>query len=236
MAFFNKSGYNVSTWQDFAVDLLEGGKEMRKLFIKSSVRRCALASAAMVMCLASVTMIASASKSETESEVETESLYNSFYGYEWGTSLEDIKEGEITDKMMEGAQYALIENVMDGVDRFELRTAQVGGYEATAAFFISENGLIAGGYDVDEAVMPSLTEKYFEVYDTPDFQEESEDYGNCYIWIDSEKNYIVMSEYDGIIYASCDSAVNEALCSIVEDHYGIDLESELNASGNLDNI
>lgn len=178
----------------------------------------------------------SALAESAETETEVPKLYDSFYGYEWGTKLEDIQASEVEEGMLEGKDYYLEPDVIDGVDQFELYGIEVGGYETVALFLCEDGILTAGGYDVDDEFLPDLKEKYIDVYGAPAIEKESIGWGSCSVWIDEEKNYIIISELLGIEYVSCDSLVNEDNFPALEEYHGIDLESELNAVGNLDNI
>ena len=89
--------------------------------------------------------------SETETAIETESSTESvtsaftFKEYAWGTSLDEIKQNEITSDMVENVDYGMSGNTLI------ILNSKVSSYDASAIFeFDNDNKLISGGYSLTE--------------------------------------------------------------------------------------
>lgn len=83
----------------------------------------------------------------SETEVSTESATSAFTfrGYAWGTSLDEIKQKEVTSDMVENVDYGLLDNKLFILNR------EVSSYDASIVFeFDSNNKLISGGYALTE--------------------------------------------------------------------------------------
>ena len=108
---------------------------------------------------------------ETETSTESATSSFTFRGYEWGTSLDEIKQKEITSDMVENVDYGLFEN------RLFILNSKVSSYDASIAFeFDSNNKLISGGYTLSEKHTDDsgyyddfidLTELYTKKYGKP---------------------------------------------------------------------
>lgn len=82
---------------------------------------------------------------ETESSTESVTSAFTFRGYDWGTSLDEIKQKEVTSDMVENVDYGLLDNKLFILNR------EVSSYDASIVFeFDSNNKLISGGYALTE--------------------------------------------------------------------------------------
>lgn len=109
----------------------------------------------------------------SETEVSTESATSAFTfrGYDWGTSLDDIKQNEITSDMVEDIDYGISDNMLF------ILNSKVSSYDATIVFeFDNNNKLISGGYSLSEKHTDDsgyyndfvdLTELYAKKYGEP---------------------------------------------------------------------
>lgn len=115
--------------------------------------------------LSSIMMAMPATASaESITEVETESdvlqTIPAFNGYSWGTSLDDIIAGEITDNMIEGTDYGLPH---DGDQMLTILNDEVAGFDATVFYSFTESDeLVKGLYILSEK--HANDNKYYDDY------------------------------------------------------------------------
>ena len=82
---------------------------------------------------------------ETESSTESVTSAFTFRGYDWGTSLDEIKQNEVTSDMVENVDYGMSGNTLI------ILNSKVSSYDASVIFeFDNDNKLISGGYSLTE--------------------------------------------------------------------------------------
>lgn len=90
-------------------------------------------------------MSESTTSPETESSTESATSAFTFRGYAWGTSLDEIKQKEVTSDMVENVDYS----ISDG--KLIIAEGKVSTYNANICFeFDGENKLISGQYNITE--------------------------------------------------------------------------------------
>lgn len=119
--------------------------------------------------------VKSPSSSQSEDTVEMESEISEttfdFRGYKWGTSIDEIKQNEISPDMVENVDYGFSDNLL------LIFNGKVSSYNATIFFeFDSDNKLVAGSYALDEehtddsgyySDFTDLAKLYSKKYGTP---------------------------------------------------------------------
>lgn len=90
-------------------------------------------------------MSESTTNPETKSSTESATSAFTFRGYAWGTSLDEIKQDEITSDMIENVDYGMSGNTL------VILNSKVSSYDASVLFeFDNDNKLISGGYSLAE--------------------------------------------------------------------------------------
>lgn len=103
-------------------------------------------------------------------ESTTENIQILFRDYEWGTTMDEVIETEITPEMILEKDYVLSEDLLIIMD------SSVGGYDCYTSFSFSDNKLVRGSYSLTEDHLNNidyyndymaLKDKYLEKYGTP---------------------------------------------------------------------
>lgn len=174
------------------------------------------------------TVVASDEKAETAVEF---SQISSFREYEWGTSIDTIKEKEIAPDMKEILDYS-IESESDLVC-LTIEDGHVDKYDAKIGYVFSSDSLVAGAYDLDvneenyEDICNGISEKYGE----PAIQKDSTGWGDCSIWIDDDGNFISVSGILGIMYVQSGNPFVDMQAESFDRFHEIDLLKELGKAG-----
>ena len=169
---------------------------------------------------------------------------SSFGDYKWGTSYDDVFQGEITSDMIERADYSVEEETDYGMKTIEIKHGSVGGYDASVAYLFSDSGLNAAGYVLDlvgTEEVSDIIDKYETVYGDATVTKSFSATGTCVLWVDDLENKIVLlldeeeeESSDAIIYFAHDSDFWDLYAEDLKD--SIDLDKELNKIGNTDGI
>lgn len=172
---------------------------------------------------------------------------SSFRDYEWKTSFDEIFQSEITQAMIEGADYDMGD--ADYQKNFiQIKNGSVGGYDASVDYIFSESGLITAGYELDLIGADEVTDiinKYESVYGDAVIIKIYTPGKTCAVWVDEQGNKILLDlneeedvdpeeKSDAIIYFEHDSDFWDLYAKSLK--HSIDLDKELNKIGNTDGI
>lgn len=188
-----------------------------------------IAKIALCVCLAGCGPVSAETKAD-ESEPQISEI-NSFREYDWGTTLDDVKEQEIKSDMLEYRDYRLDE--IDDISDLCLYNGSIDTYDANVEYMFLNGELVAGGYDLDiddsnyEDICTGVSEKYGD----PKIEKSSTGWGDCSIWIDDEKNMILVSEKMGILYFEYNTDMIDRFSVGLEKFHEIDIKKELEKFG-----
>ena len=98
---------------------------------------------AIIMIIVSIGLLGTCVFADTSSDDKKEEI--KFRDYDWGTSIDEIREKEITPSMVENKDYAFIDNQLIIADQ------RIAGYKCAMLFRVNDNDeLIGGQYILDE--------------------------------------------------------------------------------------
>lgn len=198
---------------------------------------CAIVAVSLVLapgCAASKNTEISAS---VQDAYQQETGISGFRDQAWGTDQADVEASVIASGMEKGADYDTGEE--SGYYMISLQNAEVGGYNAAAAYVFQDNKLSFGVYqlDMDDNIFSDLLQKLTDKYGEPSAYTTDSGWGSCALWIDASKNYICISAFmDSIIYSSAGSSYTDQLSDTLSQYQGIDLKELLNRYGNTSGV
>lgn len=174
-----------------------------------------------------------------------------FRGNNWGTSMEEVLESEITEDMTEYIDYRIVEDLSDGspladedITLLIIKHADVAGYKSDARFFFHEDALVAGEYQVDvdreqeDDANQDLLSKYTSVYGEPIVERTDSGWGPFTLWVDADKGFVFLDGFQYIVYSYIDAPCVSWICNFddEEKYFHVNIEAEINKIGNIDGI
>ncbi|MDO4330313.1 MAG: hypothetical protein Q4C66_13390 [Lachnospiraceae bacterium] len=175
-----------------------------------------------------------------QSEVNATQQQSSIVGFrdfEWGTDQSSVESAIITSDMQNGTDYNTGEE--SGYYGIQIINTEVAGYKTNAAYFFQNSQLSFGLYDltVDDSNFQDLVAKYTDKYGSPAAQQESIGWGPCAVWVDSNKNFIVISGFlNNILYISSGCPYTDSLADMLPEYHNINLQDLLEQSGNTTGV
>lgn len=172
---------------------------------------------------------------------------SSFRDYEWGSSIDQIKEGEITSDMQELTHYEI--EPLDNTEMINLtiKNSAVAGYDASTLYIFSDDVLVGGAYTLDligDSEVDDVINKYSSVYGNPAVEKAVTEENSFFIWLDDNENKILIitnssegddSGSDVIMYFQNESPLWNYYVNAFSGS-DMDIEKELGKIGNTDGI
>lgn len=187
-----------------------------------------VAKISLCICLVGCSPVSAAKLDAEASQID------SFRGYEWGTSFDDVKEKEITDGMLEYRDYRIDEvGSIDGLKDLQMYNGYVDSYDATVEYLFLDDELVGGGYDldIDDSNYADICSGVSDKYGDPSVQKPSTGWGECSMWIDDSQNVIVVSEMLGLLYFQNNDTLTDLFSESLEKFHEIDIKNELKKVG-----
>lgn len=187
-----------------------------------------VAKISLCICLVGCSPVSAAKLDAEASQID------SFRGYEWGTSFDDVKEKEITDGMLEYRDYRIDEvGSIGGLKDLQMYNGYVDSYDATVEYLFLDDELVGGGYDldIDDSNYADICSGVSDKYGDPSVQKPSTGWGECSMWIDDSQNVIVVSEMLGLLYFQNNDTLTDLFSESLEKFHEIDIKNELKKVG-----
>ena len=162
------------------------------------------------------------------------SQIDSFRGYDWGTTFDDIKGKEITSDMLEYRDYRIDEvGSVDGLTDLCIYNGSVDTYDTNVEYLFLNDKLVSGGYDmdIDDSNYEDICDGISKKYGDPDIEKSSTGWGDCSMWIDDSQNVILVSEMLGLLYFQNDESIIDLFSESLEKFHEIDIDRELQKAG-----
>lgn len=190
-------------------------------------KRIAVILSCIILTFPSIGVYASEDKATVKKESEISQI-DSFRGYAWGTSSEDVRKEEITTEMKSGTDYQ--SNILSSESKLSTLTIynrQIDKYDASVEYLFLDNQLVCGGYEItiDDSNYSDICAGITEKYGDPYIEKPTIGWGRCSIWIDDEKNAIMASEAIGLIYFQNNDTIIDFLADNIQKFHGIDIKN-----------
>lgn len=190
-------------------------------------KRIAVILSCIILTFPSIGIYASEDKATVKKESEISQI-DSFRGYAWGTSSEDVRKEEITTEMKSGTDYQ--SNILSSESKLSTLTIynrQIDKYDASVEYLFLDNQLVCGGYEItiDDSNYSDICAGITEKYGDPYIEKPTIGWGRCSIWIDDEKNAIMASEAIGLIYFQNNDTIIDFLADNIQKFHGIDIKN-----------
>lgn len=190
-------------------------------------KRIAVILSCIILTFPSIGIYASEGKATVKKESEISQI-DSFRGYAWGTSSEDVRKEEITTEMKSGTDYQ--SNILSSESKLSTLTIynrQIDKYDASVEYLFLDNQLVCGGYEItiDDSNYSDICAGITEKYGDPYIEKPTIGWGRCSIWIDDEKNAIMASEAIGLIYFQNNDTIIDFLADNIQKFHGIDIKN-----------
>lgn len=190
-------------------------------------KRIAVILSCIILTFPSIGVYASEDKATAKKESEISQI-DSFRGYAWGTSSEDVRKEEITTEMKSGTDYQ--SNILSSESKLSTLTIynrQIDKYDASVEYLFLDNQLVCGGYEItiDDSNYSDICAGITEKYGDPYIEKPTIGWGRCSIWIDDEKNAIMASEAIGLIYFQNNDTIIDFLADNIQKFHGIDIKN-----------
>ena len=190
-------------------------------------KRIAALLSCIILAFPSIGVYASEDKATAKKESEISQI-DSFRGYAWGTSSEDVRKEEITTEMKSGTDYQ--SNILSSESKLSTLTIynrQIDKYDASVEYLFLDNQLVCGGYEItiDDSNYSDICAGITEKYGDPYIEKPTIGWGRCSIWIDDEKNAIMASEAIGLIYFQNNDTIIDFLADNIQKFHGIDIKN-----------
>lgn len=154
--------------------------------------------------------------------VQDEHSISGFDDLQWGVSEDDVKSSDSS-----------LAEVDTGISGLTALTGQgsIQDIPATVTYCFGSDGLETIGYEITTSMTDdqyqSLCDTFTQEYGQAAISKESNGWGQCSVWVDSDKDYAYVSETDEVIISKAGSGYTNNAKEFLQEFHEIDLDSIL---------